>query len=485
MIWLLLLSPLLLVLAAWSFGGGAMVVRARLAARRASPRARADRGAYRARGASQSDPPPGSAPSAFRKVAGHPVSIAVYVAAVLLAGVLCSSYLRAQDDLPRECDLTGRCEVGIAPVREWLVRGVFVPVAGSDEACRTRSWCTAVAEAPDVASGPLVRAVRNPPLGPQPEGCRAPCPFGGQCSVVRDFCQAKTDADCALTEACVYWGNCRAASGLCAPVRDDDCKESRACRVLGRCRAIAGACRDPEHLAIDEERYPVLAVDPSTGDARMMQGGRDPIEGDLARCRTAAPCHDEGACDLTAEGECVVGDDEDCKRSAACTTRGACRRWVDRGHAECAASCSETTFCKRDGDCATMGEGLCGAGTAADCEQSEGCRLDGRCALVGGACQATAEICAAWEGCRFDGRCEVEAGVCRIASGACERSIPCEKLGGCSESTTFEGCGVGKKADCAQSEVCKRYGWCTATIVGYWPMTTSRFFCFVSPRRER
>lgn len=476
MIWLLLLSPILLVVAAWSIGGGLIWARAFIPSRRAAGRERDDQGAYRTRATSRTDPPMPAARSAWRTVVAHPVVLAIYAVAALLGGLLCSSYMRARGDAPRQCQESGRCSVGVAPLHQWLEVGVFEPMAASDEACRATAWCTAHAEAPPTAEGPLVRGVRNPPEGPVPEGCRAPCPLGGACSVMSGACGAKTDADCALTEACVLWGHCAAVRGTCVPVRDDDCEESRACRVLGRCRAIAGACRAPDHLAIHSGGYSMRHLNDRANDRA--------LQSDLSRCRAAAPCLAEGACDIDEDGECVVGDDDDCRSSAACTARGACRRFVDGHRAECAASCADTTFCKQDGHCATMGEGLCGTGAALECEESEGCRLDGRCALVGGICQATAAICAAWEGCRFDGRCEVEAGVCRIARGSCERSVPCEKLGACSESTTFEGCGVGKQTDCAHSEVCEKYGFCSAIALGYWPMSTSPFMCFVRPRHE-
>jgi hypothetical protein len=237
---------------------------------------------------------------------------------------------------------------------------------------------------------------------------------------------------------------------------------------LGRCRALGGACRAADHLA--------EAHGPTSDDVLLHY--REPTQQTLDRCRASAPCSEEGRCDANDSGDCVVGSDEDCEASAACRSRGACKKWSDNEHAVCAASCEDAPFCKEGGRCLPMADGLCGAGDEEACRASEACRLDGACELVDDTCQATESLCATWDGCRFDGRCALADGQCRLKEGACAKSIPCAKLGACSSSELFEGCGVGSDADCAGSEVCEKYGWCRAAALGYWPMTTSRWFCF-------
>ncbi len=211
---------------------------------------------------------------------------------------------------------------------------------------------------------------------------------------------------------------------------------------------------------------------------------QNPVAQVIDHCRRSAECLEEGRCDANTSGECVVGSDEHCTASTACEDGDACKRWSDNDRAVCAASCADTPFCKQGGLCVPMADGLCGAGHESTCKASEACRLDGRCALVDGTCQATEAICAAWDGCRFDGRCAAVDGECRLTQDSCAQSIPCQKLGACSPSELYEGCGVASDADCAHSEVCKKYGWCRAAPLGYWPMTTSRWFCFGESAHE-
>lgn len=397
----------------------------------------------------------------------------------LASAVLAFSRVKAMASAAEHCPQDGKCGVEVTPIGTWLETGPFQPVADSDDACRAAAWCTAISSPNESESHPLLLGVRNPPVGGQPEGCRVPCSTGGRCSAVDGECRAKTETDCAFTEACVLWGHCSAVDGSCVSARDEDCAASRACRVLGRCHALGGACRSADHLALPEEEYAVMTGE---GVPTTLRSGSE-IRDEIQRCRGLHECNADGRCDVSATGECVVGSDEDCRSASACTARGACRRWTDNQSAECSASCADTTFCKQHGRCTPMTAGLCGSGQARDCERSEACRLDGRCALIDGVCQATAEICAKWDGCSFDGRCSVVAGECRLTQGSCGQTIPCAKLGACSASTEFEGCGVGSHTDCAQSEVCGKYGWCRAVGVGYWPMSTSRWFCFSEVKR--
>jgi hypothetical protein len=418
------------------------------------------------------------ASATWRSLLTHQVTVGAYAIAFLLSAILLPSYCSATLSAAQHCELDGMCGVGLKPFEEWSSGSPFREAATSDEDCRAAAWCTAIVPARTGESHPLVFGVLNPPMGKQPEGCKSLCAMAGACSVVGDQCGAKNDADCALTEGCLLWGHCSAVKGTCFPARDEDCAGSRACKVLGRCRAMGGVCRSADHLEVSSEEHAWSSSirGPFADDALAI---RDRIY----RCADLDACRDEGLCDVSAADECVVGSDESCKASSGCKAGGACKRWSDNHRAECATSCADTTFCKESGRCVQMADGLCGAGEARDCEESEACRRDGRCALVDGTCQATAEICTTWDGCRFDGRCALRDGACRLTEGACANTIPCAKLGACSPSTTWEGCGVASDADCAGSEVCKKYGWCRAFALGYWPMSTSQWFCFKEPER--
>lgn len=436
--WLLILAPLLLIVGALSLV-------------RAGARRHGARGSWGA-------------------LLTSPVTISAAVLAGLVSAILWWTAARTADP---HCRTDGKCGFGVAPLGEWSDSGPFRARAESDDICRATVWCTGFSEPNEGEHHRLLFGVRSPPAGVSPEGCNAACSIHGRCSAVDGACQAKTDTDCALTEPCVLWGHCSASGGRCLPARDEDCAGSRACRVLGRCSAIGGACRSADHLELPFEDYV---------NQTFARNDRA-ISDEIYRCRKLDGCRDDGRCDLSATGHCVVGTDEDCRSSAACPACGACQRWSDNEQAECAASCADTTLCKEQGRCVQMAAGLCGVGESRDCEESEACRLDGRCALVDGTCQATVEICATWDGCLFDGRCGVTAGECRLTEDGCAHSIPCAKLGACSASTEFEGCGVGSHADCAGSEVCEEYGWCRAIPLGYWPMSTSRWFCFSEPKQ--
>jgi hypothetical protein len=55
-------------------------------------------------------------------------------------------------------------------------------------------------------------------------------------------CLAKSDADCAASEACKAWGRCSLVGGHCAAKSEADCQQSQACQQEGRCELQRGQC---------------------------------------------------------------------------------------------------------------------------------------------------------------------------------------------------------------------------------------------------
>lgn len=203
---------------------------------------------------------------------------------------------------------------------------------------------------------------------------------------------------------CRQMGLC---NGLFHQTTDADCRAApRACLVLGLCHAENGLC-----LARSEEdcHFSLSCID--RGMCTLKDGGcvSQPDESDYGSwCGRDTWLEEQGA------ARCDWAD----KRCAGSTPGGACTQWkspeyVHRSSCnsfECAASCAETGMCRLYGACAPNPEGFC-LPTAESCAASEGCKQRGTCTL------------------RKDGRC-----------------VPDES-----------------GADCANSVVCKEYGWCSNT----------------------
>lgn len=130
-------------------------------------------------------------------------------------------------------------------------------------------------------------------------------------------------------------------------------------------------------------------------------------------------------------GTCVADDDDACAASMV-----TCRLW---------------------GQCHAPPEGHRPTGCAAEADRDFVASRDPRCA-VGTCVAATDEGCQGARVCLVEGRCRAADGVCVADAERCRASELCESIGWCSLMGTR--CGAASQDDCAQAEICRRYGKC-------------------------
>jgi len=243
------------------------------------------------------------------------------------------------------------------------------------------------------------------------------CEFSGAClgdgwcdgTLDQVECRPATAEGCLYSQTCVEEGFCtwNTVWRACGFEGPDACSPDRgACRINGRCKAA--------------ERVP--------GDSSYVH------------------------CVATREG---------CENSEACRTWGLCQIG-NKSQFLCRASqrgCRESLNCKRYGDCVPSPDGRGCIANKSSCPASVGCKEFGKCSPVGkksymfcGGSRETENLASARD-------CAVY-GVCSLAS------RPCSYRGGA-------GCYVNVPApsrpgDCEKSEICARFGACTATRRQCW-----------------
>lgn len=153
---------------------------------------------------------------------------------------------------------------------------------------------------------------------------------------------------------------------------------------------------------------------------------------------------------------CKASAEADCTKTAVCQGKPGCRLFGT----SCASSCRETEMCRRAGWCTLKGKDECVVGSNADCAASSRCREEGGCSISEGRCEATNDSdCARSRGCKTFGQCNFLNGSCSLTNAGCEATPGCKLLGKCTIGRL--GCEVKGRLDCAKSEVCAKFGWCT------------------------
>jgi len=282
------------------------------------------------------------------------------------------------------------------------------------------------------------------------ESCRATvgCADDGVCGAINGTCAATRSEDCAATELCLILGHCTAVDGRCALTSDADCRRTSSCQEFGKCSFADGYCVARNAEDCRDTR--------SCGELRKCAPKDGVCVEDGATCRDSAACKHWGRC----EGDhfCLAGDANktDCSKATVCQGKADCRPLAG----SCVSSCQETEFCRRSGGCTQKGESECVVGSDADCAATATCRALGFCSVENGICALTSDSdCARTRHCKRDGRCSLVDGGCSASDTACESTPGCKLLGRCSVKG-FE-CVAKTEADCAKSEVCAKFGWCT------------------------
>lgn len=280
---------------------------------------------------------------------------------------------------------------------------------------------------------------------------------------------AGPDATLGLSAACALWGAPRwglygmlAATvgvaalggvGLLERSREQRCGAAAECASAGLCGAVwrGGALVCG---ASQDAHCAASAVCPQENRCRAVDGECRPSD-------CTASCAANGRC-APAGTTCVATSDQDCERSAACRERGLC---TER-HGRCTltadgkADCSRSAACKSHGHCTSTPRG-CLAVTHSDCAGSDDCAVRGRCAPDGqGLCRALADAnCKDSEVCRRFGFCTAVAGGCALdRQDTCGALTECDYRGKCAKRG--DSCVPTRDEHCALSLACVTHEQC-------------------------
>ena len=184
------------------------------------------------------------------------------------------------------------------------------------------------------------------------------------------------------------------------------------------------------------------------------------------RCAASAECASVGWCGAVWRGGvlvCGASQDAHCAASAVCREQNRCRASDgDCQPSDCRASCAA------NGRCAPAGT-TCVATSDQDCEQSAACRERGLCTQRHGGCTLTADgksDCSRYVTCKSHGHCtSTPLGCLAVTHADCAGSDDCAVRGRCAPDGQGL-CRALADANCKDSEVCRRFGFCTAVEGG-------------------
>lgn len=357
------------------------------------------------------------------------------------------------------------------------------------EVCLEQGRCSAVngacvATRPEdcrASSGCLLYGLCSPSEGRcsavTEEDCRTTegCLDSGRCVPLDGTCAGVTDESCASTTSCREHGNCSARGGSCVAATTKDCAETESCREYGRCSPergscavvtdadcrVADACKERGLCSAEDGRCVAKTINDCRGSSRCAEQKEcKPSDGkcveDAPTCRTSLACSYWGQCD--GDGFCRASAKADCAKAKVCDGKTDCRPLAG----SCATSCRETQACGFYGRCSDGPKETCVVGSDADCTSSWHCQRLGFCSLHDGSCALRSDAdCARTRGCKARGWCALDGGSCSIGS-PCDASAGCTLLGRCSPDSYKYRCEVKTDDDCRKSEVCAKYGWCSA-----------------------
>ena len=286
----------------------------------------------------------------------------------------------------------------------------------------------------------------------------------------KSYCIATSEDSCLQSRFCKQKGACQLKDQKCVPSQQG-CEKSQVCRDFGLCSLYNQRCQ------VRSER----------------------------ECQASTICKENQACYYTSQG-CKTLEDlhapcrEGCLKNrqgqCRCSTEPKTRRRktypLNKPHNKC------TLECRNEGRCSLQGQ-HCKATEKLMCQLSEECLLYGKCTLEQGICIRSASGCKTSLLCKLFGRCAYSKGAC-IANQdeQCQRSQecrehqvcqldrhtescrqsppqvsciqPCALQGKCTIQTladaqgqeTGQRCITRSNQECAQAEICKKYGQCTA-----------------------
>lgn len=315
-----------------------------------------------------------------------------------------------------------------------------------------------------------------------PKGClqSKKCKKTGACTPQDGLCVVVSDLDCQQSERCASFGICTAQNGECIVTQERDCERSQVCRELGKCKLMNNQCVTQELWSEGCGPYCLRARDTCVCSPPPKR--RKPPVQNIA---CLGECSRDGLCELTERG-CKALDDKMCQRSEVCLMHGRCK--AEGG--ECVVSdtgCIESLSCKILGLCdvSPMVEGRkwrsCVATRENMCRKSLACQKVGLCEFAPRAKPEDQESLSAGimiiEGSdmgaskpekkkptNYFSATEDEVkdiGDCVFSTKNKSCKGVCERLGRCSPNTVGT-CVALMDAECRLSEVCKRYGRCSA-----------------------
>lgn len=130
-------------------------------------------------------------------------------------------------------------------------------------------------------------------------------------------------------------------------------------------------------------------------------------------CRTSQDCVEKGLCSAD-NCACAAAKDSDCKGSRVCQWFGRCYAATGWCVAAKDEDCRASDGCAWDGACTLGPDALCVATSSVDCQASSQCQVDGACTLAGDRCMAgKGSDCAQAEICKRYGKCKPDSGYCR------------------------------------------------------------------------
>ncbi len=308
------------------------------------------------------------------------------------------------------------------------------------------------------------------------------CEESGECTAGEERCK-KSDERCRSEPNCNATGRCKADGiGLCEVGSEDDCRQSQYCASIRSCALKAGDCEfDDSKTCAESDACRVhgrcggnqFCTPRSDADcaasSRCKTKGACKRFGDecAASCETSEACRSHGAC-TPGKGGCVVASDVDCQKSDVCKFEARCSL-VDGHCTTTDADCKKTDLCRHGGRCSATDGMSCGPRKPSDCKEAEVCRTQGACTITEGRCGLTSdEDCAATSACETDGKCTfvpaTYGGSCELGKNDCKRLPVCKELGACSMVREHGSpvCRASTDAECQQSTVCERFGWCKA-----------------------
>jgi len=300
-----------------------------------------------------------------------------------------------------------------------------------------------------------------------PKGClqSTKCKKLGACTPQDDVCVVVSDLDCQQSERCSSFGVCSAKDGECIATQERDCERSQVCSELGKCKLMNNQCVTQELWSEGCGPYCLRARDTCVCSPPPKR--RKPPVQNIA---CLGECSRDGLCELTERG-CQAVKDEMCQRSEVCLMHGRCK--AEGG--QCVVNdtgCVESLACKILGQCdvSPVVEGRkwrsCVATQDSMCRRSLACQKVGQCDFsprakpedqdpmtAGSKAKPTSYLAPAEEA--------LEIGDCvfSIQNKSCKGV--CERLGRCSPNKVGT-CVALMDAECRLSEVCKRYGRCSA-----------------------